>query len=96
VHHRDLELVFPDYTLKSSGAVGLDGSLALVIEMPIPPQLATALKLTPAQSKQMLRIPVGGTLEYPRPDPRALESLTAIVGRSFLENQLNKLLQPKR
>ena len=26
----------------------------------------------------------------------ALESLTAIVGRSFLENQLNKLLQPKR
>jgi translocation and assembly module TamB len=96
VHHRDLELVFPDYTLKSSGAVGMDGSLALVIEMPIPPQLAHALKLTPVQAKQLLRIPVGGTLGHPRPDPRALESLTAIVGRSFLENQLNKLLQQKR
>jgi hypothetical protein len=91
-----LELVFPDFTVKSSGAVGMDGSLALMIDMPIPPQLATALKLTPAQGKQMLRIPIGGTLERPRPDPRALESLTAIVGRSFLENQLNKLLQPKR
>ena len=96
VHHRDLELVFPDYSLKSSGTVGMDGSPALMIEMPIPPQLANALKLTPAQAKQMLRVPIGGTLEHPRPDPRALESLTAIVGRSFLENQLNKLLQPKR
>jgi translocation and assembly module TamB len=96
VHHSNLELAFADFTLKSSGAVGLDGSLAIVVDMPIPPPLATAAKLTPAQAKQTLRIPIGGTLEHPRPDPRALESLTAVLGRSLLENQLNRLLQPKR
>lgn len=96
VHHRDLELAFPEFTLKSSGAVGLDGSLALVIETPVPPHLARAAKLTPTQAKQLVRIPVGGTMDQPRPDPRALESLTSIIGRSILENELNKLLQPKR
>ncbi len=96
VHHQNLELVFPDFTMKSSGAVGLDGSLALVLEMSIPTRLAEAARLTPAQAKQLIRIPVGGTLDRPRLDPRALESLTSILGRSFLENQLNRLLQPKR
>ena len=96
VHHQNLELVFPDFTLKSSGTVGLDGSLALVLEMPVPAKLAEAARLTPAQAQQLIRIPVGGTLDRPQLDPRALESLTSILGRSFLENQLNKLLQPKR
>jgi hypothetical protein len=96
VHHSNLELAFADFTVKSSGAVGLDGSLAIVVDMPIPPRLAAAAKLTPAQAKQMIGIPIGGTLEHPRPDPRALESLTAVLGRSLLENQLNRLLQPKR
>jgi hypothetical protein len=96
VHHSNLELVFPELTLKSSGAVGLDGSLALVVETPIPPRLAAAAKLTPAQARQTIRIPIGGTLEQPRVDGRALESLTSVLGRSVLENEFNKLLQPKR
>lgn len=96
VYHSNLELAFADFTLKSSGAIAMDGSLALVVEMPIPGRLAAALKLTPAQAKQMLRIPIGGTLERPRVDPRALESLTGVLGRSLLENQLDRLLQPKR
>ena len=95
VHHSDLELVFPDFTLKSSGSVGLDGSLALVVETSIPPRLAAAAKLTATQAKQTIRIPIGGTLEHPRVDPHALESLTSTLGRSILENELNRLLQPR-
>lgn len=96
VHHSNLELVFPEITLKSSGAVGLDGSLAIVVETTIPARLAAAAKLTEAQAKQTIRIPIGGTLEQPRVDARALDSITAVLGRSLLENELNKLLQPKR
>jgi translocation and assembly module TamB len=96
VHHSNLELAFGDFTLKSSGVVGLDGSLAIVVETPIPPRLAAAAKLTPAQAKQTIRIPIGGTVDHPRADARALESLTSTLGRSILENQLNRLLQPKR
>ena len=95
VHHSDLEIAFGDLTLKSSGAVGLDGSLAIVVETPIPPALAAAAKLTPAQAKQIIRIPIGGTVDHPRVDSRALEAVTSVLGRSILENQLNKLLQPK-
>src|ERR1019366_3399932 len=94
VHHSNLELALGDFTLKSSGAVGLDGSLAIVVETPIPPHLVAALKLTPAQAKQTIRIPIGGTVDHPRADGHALESLTSVLGRSLLENQLNRLLQP--
>ena len=96
VHHRHLEISFGDFAVKSSGAVGLDGTLALVIETPVPPRLAALARLTPVQAKQTLRIPIGGTLQQPRPDPRALDSITSTIGRSILENELEKLLQPKR
>ena len=96
VNYRDLELVFPDFTVKTSGAVGLDGTLAIVAETPVPPAIAAAARLTPAQAKQTIRIPIGGTLEQPRLERPALESLGAIVGPLALENQLNRLLQPKR
>jgi translocation and assembly module TamB len=96
VHHSGLEMAFADFTVKSSGAVGLDGSLAIVLETQIPPRRAAAAKLTPVQAKQTIRIPIGGTLDHPRADARALESLTSVLGRSVLENELNKLFQPKR
>jgi hypothetical protein len=96
VSHNNLELAFADFTIRSSGAVGMDGSLALVVEMPIPARVAALAKLTPTQARQTIRVPIGGTLERPRPDPRALESLTEVLGRSVLENQIERLLQPKR
>src|SRR6185436_1715368 len=33
VYHSNLELAFAEVTLKSSGAVGMDGSLALVVKV---------------------------------------------------------------
>ncbi len=95
IHHTNLELTVGEFAMKSSGAVGLDGSLAIVVETPIPAQLAAAARLTPAQAKQILRIPIGGTLDHPRIDPHVLESLTSALGRSLLESELNKVL-PKR
>lgn len=96
VHHRDLEISFGDFSVKSSGAVGLDGTLALVIETPVPPRLASLARLTPAQAKQTVRIPIGGTLGQPRPDGRALESITSVIGRSILENELKNLFPMKK
>ena len=36
VYHRDLEMIFPDLTIRTYGSVGLDRSLALMAEMPVP------------------------------------------------------------
>lgn len=97
VYHRDLELAFPEFTVRTSGSVGLDGSLALLAEMPVPPRWAAASKLAPALAKQTIRLPIGGTVEQPRIDQTALRRLTAEFARDVagetLRNELEKKLQ---
>jgi hypothetical protein len=66
VYHRDLELVFPDLTIRTSGSVGFDGSLDLVAEMPVPSKLLGHGRLADAAARQPLRLPIRGTLEKPK------------------------------
>ncbi len=102
VYHRDLELVLPDVTVRTSGSVGLDGSLALVAEMPLPSRLFGAVSLSPALAKQTVRLPIGGTLEQPRLDQKALQGVVGQIARDLagealkheLENRLKSLLRP--
>ncbi len=93
VYHRDLELVFPDLTVKTYGSVGIgpaDRSLAMMAEMPIPPKLlGRHAALDSALRNQTIRLPIGGTLDKPRIDSRELERLT---GR-FIENAAGNLIQ---
>lgn len=103
VHHRDLELVFPQFTLKTSGSVGMDGSLALVVEMPITPELAGTTKLSPALAKQTIKLPINGTVDRPRIDPAAIAQLSAQFARDAagdvirqqIDGKLKKLLDRK-
>ncbi len=71
IYHRDLELIFPEFTVKTFGSVGLDGSLVLLVEMPMPPKLVASLKLSAALARQTIRLPVSGTVDEPRLDARA-------------------------
>ncbi len=95
VHHRDLELVFPQFTLKTSGSVGMDGSLALVVEMPVTPALAGTMKLSPALAKQTIKLPIGGTVDRPRIDPAALAQLTSQFARDAASDVLRQQLDGK-
>jgi translocation and assembly module TamB len=103
VHHRDLALNFPDVTVKTSGSVGLDGSLALVAEMPIPARLVGASKLSAALAKQTIRVPITGTVDHPRVDQTALRAIMAQLTRDAagdalrqeVEGQLQRLLRPR-
>ena len=38
VYHQGLELIFPDLTIRTYGSVGLDQTLAIMAEMPVPPK----------------------------------------------------------
>lgn len=97
VYHRDLELTISEFTVRTSGSVGLDGSLALLAEMPVPPRWVASSKLAPALAKQTIRLPIGGTIEQPRIDQAALRRLTAEFARDVagetLRNELEKKLQ---
>lgn len=93
VYHRDLELVFPDLTIRTYGSVGVlptDRSLALVAEMPVPPKwLGQHARLNSALRNQVIRLPIGGTLEKPRIDRRELERLS----RQFIESAARNVIQ---
>ena len=96
VYHRDLEMVFPDLTIRTYGSVGLDRSLALMAEMPVPPKWRGDNVLGSALRDQVIRLPIGGTLEKPKIDRRALEQVSRQflqgAARNVLEDQLNKQL----
>jgi hypothetical protein len=78
-------LEFDDVAIRTYGSVGLDQSLALMAEMPIPrPWIATG-SANAALKDQTLKLPVGGTLTAPKVDAKALQQAGAQFVRSGAE-----------
>jgi hypothetical protein len=57
--------ISPELQVRSSGSVGLDETLDLIVEIPLPLRLLGDGPLASALGNQTLRLPVGGTLEKP-------------------------------
>lgn len=103
VYHRDLQLIFPDLTIRTQGSVGLDGSLDLLAEMPIPPKWAGSKPLGQLVSRQTIRLPIRGSLAKPKLDEQALRAALAQSARDAagdavrqqIDKQFNRLLQPR-
>jgi hypothetical protein len=95
VYHSGLELRFPELTIRTSGSVGLDGTLALVADMPVPPKWLGSGKLARAVAGQTIRLPIGGTLSKPVIDERALREASARFARDAAENALRQELDGK-
>jgi hypothetical protein len=93
VYHRDLELIFPEFTMRTSGSVGLDGSLALQIEMPIPVNLLGQTNVNSALAKQTIRLPIIGTVDQPHIDEHALHALSAQILRTIAAEALERKLK---
>ncbi len=104
IYHRDLALVFPDATIRTYGSVGLDESLAIMAEMPVPPKWIGNNRLGEALRNQTIRVPIGGTLSQPKLDRQALDQVTAQLlqntGGTMLFNeigrQLDRIIQPPK
>lgn len=96
VYHTGLELHFPELTIRTSGSVGLDGSLALIAEMPVPPKwLGTSKLAKSALANQTIRLPIGGTLDKPKLDEQALRDASARFVRDTAENVLRQEMDGK-
>ena len=89
VYHKDLELVFPELTVRTHGSVGFDRSLAILAEMPVPPKWIGTNTLGTALQNQTIRLPIGGTLDQPVIDRRELDRLAA----QFIQDAAGNLLQ---
>lgn len=103
IYHRDLQLVFPDLTIRTYGSVGLDRSLAIMAEMPVPPKWIGNNPLGAALQNQIVKLPIGGTLDHPEIDQKALAAASAqfLQGaatnalKNELNNQLDRFLKPR-
>jgi translocation and assembly module TamB len=102
VHHQNFAINLAGTTIRTSGSVGFDNTLDLVVEVPLPKELP-ALKNNPVLVKAVagktVKLPVKGTLAKPELDPKAFEQAVAAlareaakdVGKDLIESELKKL-----
>jgi hypothetical protein len=93
IYHRNLEVNFGQFVVRSSGSVGLDGSLMLLVEMPVPAALTGSNKLGSTLANQTIRLPISGTIEQPRVDQKALQTITAHILRDVASEALKQELE---
>lgn len=93
VYHDKMELVFPEFTMRTSGSVGFDGTLALIAEMTVPPRWVPGGLLKPAIAKQVIQIPIRGTLSHPKMDEAALRTHVAKVAENVGKEAAQDLLK---
>ncbi len=94
VFHEGLQFRLPGMVIETSGFVGLDRSLELTAEMPIPPRWYPNEKIRERLAGQRLRVPIGGTLDQPRIDKQGFQRqagrmLEESAGR-LIEGEINK------
>ena len=77
IYHRGLELVFPEFTIRTYGSVGLDKTLSIMAEMPVPAKWIGNNRLGDAIKSQTVRLPIGGTLDRPKLDEAAMQQASA-------------------
>ena len=96
VYHRDLTLALGDLTVRTYGSVGLDQTLSMVAELPVPAQGQSGGLAAAALKNQTIQLPITGTLRQPKIDRTALDQLNRQVlqnaARNVIEDQINKQL----
>lgn len=98
VYHQNLEFAFPGATIRTHGSVGLDQTISLVAEMPLPTAgLGNRPILGGALSAQSIRVPISGTLQRPQLDSSAFAQGAAQAiqqgAQGAIEAGLNRGLQ---
>ncbi|MEN6449962.1 MAG: hypothetical protein ABFC96_05695 [Thermoguttaceae bacterium] len=89
VYHENMELQFPDLTIRTSGWVGFDRSLEITAEMPVPPKwLVGNNSVTQAMRNQMIRLPVRNTLDKPQLDRQEMER----ISQQFIKKAAGNLI----
>jgi hypothetical protein len=101
VHHENFTIRIGQSDVRSSGSVGLDGGVSLVLDLPVPPRALDRLLsnnpiLRESLSKQRIKVPVGGTLQRPRLDVKAFDDAVAGVMRGAAKDAAGGLIEKGR
>jgi translocation and assembly module TamB len=105
VYHENFAITVNNYTIRTSGSAGFDGSLAMVAEVPIPgtlPLLKNNPVLKKALEGKIVKVPLAGTVAKPTLDPNFFATAVSAlardamkgVGKEILNRELEKLFPP--
>jgi hypothetical protein len=100
VYHENLQIQLPGLLVKTSGSVGFDQTMAILVETPVPKRWVGSGDVGRHLQGKTIKIPIGGTLEKPKLDQKALQKE---IGKGLqkgaadaiekeIEKQLNKFL----
>ena len=94
IYHQNMELIFPDFTIQTYGSVGLDQTVAIMTEMPVPPKWLENNPLASTLRNQTIRLPIAGTLQKPQIDRATMDQLSKQfirnAAKNVIEDQLSK------
>lgn len=96
VHHENFALTIGGTTVRTTGSVGFDGSLSIVVELPMPRTLLEKVPANPPLlreylAKRTFKIPVGGTVKKPQVDGRAFNAAVQEAMKAGLKNAAGQL-----
>ena len=79
VYHENFDITIGQTVVRSSGSVGLDNTVSLTMDMPVPVKVLDQLlgnnpRIRDIVSKQRIKVPVTGTLAKPVLDHRSIEA----------------------
>lgn len=80
-------------TVTTSGSVGLDETLDLVVTVPLDAKWFKDPRTAAALGGQLLRIPVRGTLSKPAPDPRVIQDFARRAATGAVNGILNREIE---
>jgi len=91
VYHENFAIAIGQSTVKTSGSVGLDGTLLLVLDLPLPQKviesaLAKNPKIRDVILKHRIKVPLVGTLAKPQIDGKAFEAAVQDVVRTLAKD----------
>jgi translocation and assembly module TamB len=89
VRHQHLQMQVRDVTLYTTGSVGLDNSVDLLVRIPLQDSWVQRDPALAWLRGQTLEIPISGTLNQPRIDERALAQLS----KDMLKNAAGRILE---
>jgi len=97
VHHQGFHVEIGDVMIRTSGAVGMDGALQMVAEVPVRESWVERDQYLKSLQGQTLKIPITGSVTRPKFDKRVLTDLTrqmaAGAASGVLQDAVNKGLQ---
>jgi hypothetical protein len=105
VYHENLRLTANGFSVTTTGSVGLDGSLQLNAELPVPesavgPLLRGTPKLREAVAAKRITVPVGGTVTAPRLDraafQAAVQKFVKEAGGEAAKGKLNEVIDQNK